>query len=478
MGVLDSLFALFVGSGLLNSDSLSPSSLSSSGLSIDEGAPFLLQVVAKSPYARRHVTKRESSLFVTTSGQTSPACQLAEPFTLVGDQLVLSGNVPVTADPTAACQPFTSFNGSNSISGGFSVNADGTLHWSSSNFSLGNASFCITKANVVYAVFAAGGTPKDCTTVNLQCVPASTCPLPISISGPTAVNINIYNTQNNYYGGAGSSGDGGNGGGSSSSGSTSSGSGVPSVPSVPSVPGVPGVPGASSNSYASAYASAGSESSSSSPDVVVVEGQPGPAGANGQNGDNGEAGQDGKDGSNGTNGTDGAPGPAGPAGPEGPQGPQGPQGPYGYNGTNGMDGINGTSYPSSNSSGNGGTYGGYGYTGCWVVHRETLGGNPVLATEVITESIDECASFCSTANGGRNSLYFTLSSRPSQPGDSDSDTVESVCTCTNSFQGSAITSTTTYACNTPCTFSNADGSTAYCGAYRGGFYFASVFTAL
>ena len=207
MGLLDSLLAVLVGNGLINSSTLPQPS--SSGLSFDStiskyvqpplhiyvkievyilteltlflnnsGAPFLLQL-SDNYYARRHVQRRQASSFVVAEG-TVPACHVATPFTLVGDQLFAGGSL-VSADPSlAASQPLfgaanaaassSSSSSQTAVSHGFSVDTAGHLQWTSSNFSLGRASFCISNTNTIYAVFVAGGAPGDCTTVDLQCV--------------------------------------------------------------------------------------------------------------------------------------------------------------------------------------------------------------------------------------------------------------------------------------------------------------------
>jgi hypothetical protein len=87
------------------------------------------------------------------------------------DQLYADGAL-ITADPaTAAYQPLLSSNTSNgTVRGGFSVDDGGLLQWSNSNFSVGCATFCISNANVMYAVFKQGGAPEGCTAVDLHYV--------------------------------------------------------------------------------------------------------------------------------------------------------------------------------------------------------------------------------------------------------------------------------------------------------------------
>lgn len=71
----------------------------------------------------------------------------------------------------ASYQPLLGANASNgTVRGGFSVDDGGLLQWSNSNFSLGCATFCISNANIMYAVFAQESLPEDCTVVDLHCI--------------------------------------------------------------------------------------------------------------------------------------------------------------------------------------------------------------------------------------------------------------------------------------------------------------------
>lgn len=146
------------------------------------------------------------------------------------------------------------------------------------------------------------------------------------------------------------------------------------------------------------------------------------------------------------NGTDGAQGPAGPQGPQGPQGTPG----------------------TANGTTTSGYVAHYGYIGCYVANPDNnFGFAPSIAQEILTTSVDDCATFCVTQPTGQT-LYFTLATN---------DQGASMCTCGNDLTSFNYLSVgMDFHCNTPCNFTTT--TTSNCGGQFGELPLVSVFGAI
>ncbi|KAH7316928.1 hypothetical protein B0I35DRAFT_434251, partial [Stachybotrys elegans] len=109
----------------------------------------------------------------------------------------------------------------------------------------------------------------------------------------------------------------------------------------------------------------------------------------------------------------------------------------------------------------------YNYLGCFLANPDgDYGLTPVVAQQILTTSVNDCATLCGTWPGGPT-LYFTLGTN---------DASQAVCTCGSelvAFQYSHLG--LNFRCSTPCQLSSGLG--VYCGGRYDGYPLVSVFGA-
>lgn len=179
------------------------------------------------------------------------------------------------------------------------------------------------------------------------------------------------------------------------------------------------------------------------------------AGVKGDTGAIGPAGPVGPTGATGAAGTQGVKGDAGvpgPVGPTGPTGPTGATGPAGATGATGAQGANGDSAFAAT----------YDYIGCvsTVLLTGGFGLQGTTYTQSLTGSlnIDDCAAFCTTAQGAGNgpTQFFSLAT-------SVIGLAPYVCTCGNTIPTASTIDPKRNNCNSKCN-KGTGGKTIFCGS--------------
>jgi hypothetical protein len=118
-------------------------------------------------------TKRQGNLFVNTNG-TQGLCTTGSSFVIVGDQLYENGLL-ITAnssDGFGALAP----GANGTVSGGFAIDGNGVISWSSPSFTNGKASFCLGPDGIIDAIYVQGTQPSDCVPATLSQMSGSSCP--------------------------------------------------------------------------------------------------------------------------------------------------------------------------------------------------------------------------------------------------------------------------------------------------------------
>lgn len=118
-------------------------------------------------------TKRQGNLFVNTNG-TQEICTTGSSFVIVRDQLYENGLL-ITAKPSDGFGALTP-GANGTVSGGFAIDGNGIISWSSPSFTNGRASFCLGPDGVIDAIYVQGSQPSDCVPATLSQMSGSNCP--------------------------------------------------------------------------------------------------------------------------------------------------------------------------------------------------------------------------------------------------------------------------------------------------------------
>ncbi|KAL9110889.1 MAG: hypothetical protein Q9227_004689 [Pyrenula ochraceoflavens] len=129
--------------------------------------PFLLTL------SSLRTTKRQASGFVNGTGVAS-GCNTGSSFYLINNELYEDG-LEISTFPGLPYMVLAGSTQVSSITTSFALE-DNVLTWRNSNFTDGQALFCLGSNGLIYAVFDQSQTPTDCSPTQLSAIPGVSCP--------------------------------------------------------------------------------------------------------------------------------------------------------------------------------------------------------------------------------------------------------------------------------------------------------------